>query len=70
LVGRSSGRNRSSGFTTGRRRTGPRRSGEPPDEVFARFETVPASESETGLDETYVVFGGKRIAKRGSPGTL
>ena len=50
--------------------SGPRRSSEPPDEVFARFETVPASESETGLDETYVVFGGKRIAKRGSPGTL
>jgi hypothetical protein len=44
--------------------------GEAPDEVFARFETVPASESETGLDETYVVFGDKRIAKRGNPGTL
>jgi hypothetical protein len=49
---------------------GPRRSssptrGEPPNEVFASFETVPASESETGLDETYVVFDGKRIAKRG-----
>jgi hypothetical protein len=54
---------------------GPRRSGypapaEPADEVIARFETVPASESETGLDETYVVFDGKRIAKRGNPGTL
>ena len=54
---------------------GPRRSsypapGESSDEVFARFETVPASESETGLDETYVVFDGKRIAKRGNPGTL
>jgi hypothetical protein len=55
--------------------SGPRRpnypaTGAPPDEVIARFETVPASESETGLDETYVVFGGKRIAKRGNPGTL
>jgi hypothetical protein len=54
---------------------GPRRSsypapGESPDEVIASFETVPASESETGLDETYVVFDGKRIAKRGNPGTL
>ena len=53
--------------------TGPRRPNypapaEPPDN--ARFETVPASESETGLDETYVVFDGKRIAKRGNPGTL
>ena len=68
------------GFSTGRRRTpsndwaaarssSPTR-GEPPNEVFARFETVPASESETGLDETYVVFDGKRIAKRGNPGTL
>jgi hypothetical protein len=55
--------------------TGPRRSnypaaGEPADNVIARFETVPASESETGLDETYVVFDGRRIAKRGNPGTL
>ena len=55
--------------------TGPRRSnypaaGEPPDNVIARFETVPAGESETGLDETYVVFDGRRIAKRGNPGTL
>jgi hypothetical protein len=50
--------------------TGPRRPNypapaEPPDNVIARFETVAASESETGLDETYVVFDGKRIAKRG-----
>jgi hypothetical protein len=35
----------------------------------ACFEHVPASKSETGLDETYVVFDGKRIAKQGYPGT-
>jgi hypothetical protein len=35
----------------------------------ACFEHVPASQSETGNDEIYVVFDGKRIAKRGSPGT-
>jgi hypothetical protein len=40
------------------------------EEITAFFESVPASESETGVDETYVVFDGKRIAKRGSPGTL
>ena len=39
------------------------------EEVRAHFETVPASESETGRDEVYVVFGGMRIAKRGNPGT-
>jgi hypothetical protein len=33
-------------------------------EVIARIESVPASESETGHDEVYVVFDGKRIAKR------
>ncbi len=40
------------------------------EEVTARFESVPASESETGIDEVYVVFDGRRIAKRGDPGTL
>jgi hypothetical protein len=34
------------------------------EQVIARIESVPASESETGLDEVYVVFDGKRIAKR------
>jgi hypothetical protein len=33
-------------------------------QVMARIESVPASESETGQDEVYVVFDGKRIAKR------
>jgi len=40
------------------------------EEVIALFEAVPACESETGLDEVYVVFDGIRIAKRGNPGTL
>jgi hypothetical protein len=31
---------------------------------IARIESVPASENETGHDELYVVFDGKRIAKR------
>jgi Tyrosinase co-factor MelC1 len=35
----------------------------------ACFEHVPASKSETGSDEIYVVFDGKRIAKQGNPGT-
>jgi FtsP/CotA-like multicopper oxidase with cupredoxin domain len=39
------------------------------EQVTARFETVPASDSETGCDEVYVVFAGMRIAKRGNPGT-
>jgi hypothetical protein len=34
----------------------------------ACFEHVPASMSETGRDEIYVVFDGKRIAQRGVPG--
>ena len=34
------------------------------EQTIARIETVPASESETGHDELYVVFHGKRIAKR------
>jgi hypothetical protein len=33
-------------------------------QVVARIVSVPASESETGHDEIYVVFDGKRIAKR------
>jgi hypothetical protein len=33
-------------------------------QVFAEIVSVPASESETGHDETYVVFDGKRIAMR------
>jgi hypothetical protein len=33
-------------------------------QVFAEIVSVPASESETGHDEVYVVFDGKRIAKR------
>jgi hypothetical protein len=37
--------------------------------MHACFEHVPASQSATGSDEIYVVFNGKRIAKRGSPGT-
>ena len=39
------------------------------EEVTARFETVPASDSETGRDEVYFVFAGMRIAKRGNLGT-
>jgi hypothetical protein len=39
------------------------------EEVTARFESVPASRSETGLNEVYVVFNGTRIAMRGHPGT-
>jgi hypothetical protein len=35
----------------------------------ACFEHVPACRSETGSAEVYVVFDGKRIAKRGNPGT-
>jgi len=31
---------------------------------------VLASEGETGFDETYVVFDGRRIAKRGDSGTV
>jgi hypothetical protein len=34
----------------------------------ACFEHVPASMSETGRDEVYVVFDGKRIAQRGVAG--
>jgi hypothetical protein len=37
-------------------------------QVIARIETVPASESETGHDEVYIVFDGKRIAKRTGTG--
>jgi len=33
-------------------------------QVVARIVSVPASESETGHDEVYIVFDGKRIAKR------
>lgn len=33
------------------------------------MEGVAAAESETGHDEIYIVFDGKRIAKRGHPGT-
>jgi hypothetical protein len=33
------------------------------------IEAVTAAESETGHDEVYIVFDGKRIAKRGHPGT-
>jgi hypothetical protein len=33
-------------------------------QVVARIVSVPASESETGHDQVYVVFDGKRIAKR------
>jgi hypothetical protein len=33
-------------------------------QVIARIESVPASESDTGHDEVYVVFDGKRIAMR------
>ena len=33
-------------------------------QVIASIESVPASESETGHDEVYVVFDGKRIAIR------
>jgi hypothetical protein len=39
------------------------------EEVLARFEAVPASESESGRDEVYVVYDGRRIAMRGNPGT-
>jgi hypothetical protein len=34
------------------------------EQIIARIESVPASESETGQDEVYVVFDGKRIAMR------
>jgi hypothetical protein len=33
-------------------------------QLMAEIVSVPASESETGRDEVYVVFDGKRIAKR------
>jgi hypothetical protein len=34
----------------------------------AYFAHVPASQSETGRDEIYVVFDGKRIAQQGGTG--
>jgi hypothetical protein len=34
----------------------------------AYFAHVPASKSETGRDEIYVVFDGKRIAQQSDPG--
>jgi hypothetical protein len=34
----------------------------------AYFAHVPASQSETGRDEIYVVFDGKRIAHKGGTG--
>jgi hypothetical protein len=33
-------------------------------QVTGEIVSVPASESETGRDEVYIVFDGKRIAKR------
>jgi hypothetical protein len=64
-------RNRSSGFITGLSLEAPKvpRCGQEEmikmaEQIMARIESVPASESETGHDERYVVFHGKRIAKR------
>jgi hypothetical protein len=34
-----------------------------------QMQTVPASDSETGRDELYIVFDGRRVAKRGYPDT-
>jgi hypothetical protein len=34
-----------------------------------KLEAVPANKSETGRDELYVIRDGKRIAKRGYPGS-
>ena len=42
---------------------------QPTEHATAIFEAVPAEESETGHDEIYIIFNGKRIAKRGTPGT-
>jgi hypothetical protein len=36
---------------------------------FGEIQVIPADQSETGQDEIYVIFDGKRIAKRGHPET-